>query len=134
MAPEIEVEVIGQDQRGVDVVVGSILLDDRGRLWRVEPTEGTIRAQRIARVVELRYRRHVLTPVGQSTMQRMYWCFVVQVDDLVAGNPMDENQAMRTRWFSAIFETYVRQAQRAQIDARRRYANAVLVNAGVRAE
>lgn len=111
------------DARGAEVKVGDCLLDERGRLYRVEPTDASLQRERLARVVPAKLRHGTLQPVGTAqTYLRLALVFVV------APATLDETAFGRQRIHQLLYEAHCRQGRqaelarrRAEIDQRRHY-------------
>ena len=58
------------DLSGRTITLGSFLIDDRGKAWRVLQTDGTFRQQRLMRVVDVRIRRGVIVDGSNTVVPR----------------------------------------------------------------
>ena len=83
---EVTLTAALKDCSGAPVRAGALLVDERGRVWRVQDTDSSTAAQGLALAVQLRFSRWrgqwVPIAGGISTFIRANHCFVVVEDDL----------------------------------------------------
>jgi hypothetical protein len=106
-------EVRVEDQAGQVINDGDLLLDDRGRIWRVLPTENTVRRQQCLRAIEIGGRGSTGTP---PLFIRAYDHF------LVAADVQGMRERNRRQLYQAKYEQAgVRERNRREFAERRHY-------------
>lgn len=101
------------DQAGRKVSVNDILLEERGRIYKVLQTPPTFDKLRLASVIELRLREDELVEHGQQTYVRGSFSFLVDKDKLYVTE--EERKAL---WLELMEP--LRPALRAEISARKK--------------
>ena len=118
-----------RDYRGMEVLVGDIVLDDRGKAWRI--TSDELKRERLGHGMELRWRvrarapRELVEAPGEYVV-RVYHCFKI-TEESVTGNPK-----LGERYWWRLYNTLVRSELDTEMRQRHVDADEALRKTGIR--
>lgn len=109
-----EEEAVMRDGQGQELREGDQLLDERGRIWQVQPTEAGYAAAGCVRVKELRLVRG--RPKLVEPLSYVHLAHVFRVEPFF----WDARAGERQKAWRALYEEHVRPDRRREISNRRR--------------